>query len=219
VLATDVSGLQRIVAGSAELGDDGWRARIAAMGTAAPFVVHRLWLDRPVNSDRAAFVGTGGRAPLDNVSVLDRYEYEAARWAHDTGGAVVELHSYAITGRYRGLCETLLGRVHDLYPETCAARLLGERVLHAQDCPRFAPGDFAVRPTVAAPHPALALAGDGIRIDLPVALMERAATTGWAAADRLLTHFEMAGHTLRSVPTTGRSAVLRRLAGTARRSE
>ena len=32
------------------------------MGTAAPFVVHRLWLDRPVNSDRAAFVGTGGRA-------------------------------------------------------------------------------------------------------------------------------------------------------------
>ena len=218
VLATDVSGLQHIVAGSAELGDDGWRARIAAMGTAPPFVVHRLWLDRPVNSDRAPFVGTGGRAPLDNVSVLDRYEREAAQWAHRTGGSVVELHSYAITGRHRGLRETLLSRLHDLYPETSAAHVVGERVLHAQDCPRFAPGDFAARPTIAAPHPALALAGDGIRIDLPVALMERAATTGWAAANRLLTHFGIAGHTLHSVPTTGRSAVLRRLAGIERRS-
>ncbi len=36
------------------------------------------------------------------------------------------------------------------------------------------------------PHPGLALAGDGIRIDLPVALMERAATTGWSAANQLL---------------------------------
>ena len=218
VLAADVSGLRHIVAGSAELGEDGWRARIAAMGTAPPFVVHRLWLDRPVNADRAAFVGTGGRAPLDNVSVLDRYEREAAQWARRTGGSVVELHSYAITGRHHGLRETLLGRLHDLYPETCPARVVGERVVHAQDCPRFAPGDFAARPTVAAPHPALALAGDGIRIDLPVALMERAATTGWAAANRLLTHFGIAGHTLHSVPTTGRSAVLRRLARTERRS-
>ena len=65
----------------------------------------------------------------------------------------------------------------------------------------------------------MVLAGDGIRIDLPVALMERAATTGWAAADRLLTHFGLAGHAVHTVPNTGRSALLRRLAGTARRSE
>ena len=34
-------------------------------------------------------------------------------------------------------------------------------------------GDHAGRPTVRTPHPTLALAGDGIRIDLPVALMEQ----------------------------------------------
>ena len=38
---------------------------------------------------------------------------------------------------------------------------------------------FARRPTVDTGVPGLMLAGDGIRIDLPVALMERAATTGW----------------------------------------
>ena len=57
-------------------------------------------------------------------------------------------------------------------------------MLWHNDCPRFAPGDFADRPGVVTPHDELVLAGDGIRIDLPVALMERAATTGWSAANR-----------------------------------
>ena len=60
--------------------------------------------------------------------------------------------------------------------------------------------------------PGLVLAGDGVRIDLPVALMERAATTGWSAANRLLSDWGLAGHPLYTVPTQGRNAVLRRFA-------
>ena len=81
--------------------------------------------------------------------------------------------------------DRLLDRLHELYPETAQRRIVGERVLRRNDCPRFAPGDFAApadrRHTA---RPAVMLAGDGIRIDLPVALMERAATTGWSAANR-----------------------------------
>jgi isorenieratene synthase len=214
VLATDVPGLRRIVADSPALGDDGWRRRIAALGTAPPFVVHRLWLDAPVRADRPAFLGTGGRPPLDNVSVLNRYEGEATQWAASTGGSVLELHSYAVTDGHDTVRERMVARLHELYPETAAARVVGERVVCAHDCPRFAPGDHADRPGVDGPHPGLALAGDGVRIDLPVALMERAATTGWAAANRLLTHFGIAGHALQTVPTHGRWTSLRRLAGT-----
>ncbi len=212
VLATDVAGLQRIVDASAGLGDDPWRARIAAMGTAPPFVVQRLWLDRPVNADRAPFLGTGGRPPLDNVSVLERYEKEAAQWSRRTGGSVVELHSYAVTSPADDLGDRMLARLHELYPETTEAKIVEERVLTRSDCPRFAPGDHAARPTVATAHPAVMLAGDGIRIDLPVALMERAATTGWSAANRLLAHYGLAGHVLHTVPVQGRSSALRRLA-------
>ncbi len=61
VLATDVAGLQHIVDGSPGLGDDDWRARVDTMGTAPPFVVQRLWLDRPVRADRAR-VPRHGRA-------------------------------------------------------------------------------------------------------------------------------------------------------------
>ena len=212
MLATDVAGLQRIADASPGLGDDDWRARIAALGIAPPFVVQRLWLDRPVRADRSAFLGTGGRPPLDNVSVLERYEREAGAWARRTGGSVVELHSYAVTGPQEGLRDRMLARLHELYPETEGARVVDEKVLCRNDCPRFAPGDHAGRPTVATPHPAVALAGDGIRIDLPVALMERAATTGWSAANHLLGHYGLAGHTLHTVPIQGRSPTLRRLA-------
>ena len=212
VLATDVTGLQRIVENSPSLGDARWRSRIAAMRLAAPFVVQRLWLDRPTNPDRAAFLGTGGRPPLDNVSVLERYEREASDWSRRTGGSVVELHSYAVTGDSDEVCTRLPARLHELYPETSGANIVGERVLVRQDCPRFAPGDFATRPAVSTPTDGLALAGDGIRIDLPVALMERAATTGWSAANLLLERFGITGHDLQTVPTQGRSAPLRRLA-------
>jgi len=212
VLATDVAALQAIVENSPDVGDDDWRKRVAKLATAPPFVVHRLWLDTKVNPDRAPFVGTGGRPPLDNVSVLERYEREAAAWSREHGGSVVELHSYAVQNADDDLRGQLLGRLHELYPETRSARVVAEKVLWHNDCPRFAPGDFADRPVVQTPADGVVLAGDGIRIDLPVALMERAATTGWTAANRLLEGFGLRGHALHTVPNHGRMALLSRMA-------
>jgi isorenieratene synthase len=57
------------------------------------------------------------------------------------------------------------------------------------------------------------LAGDGIRCDFPVALMERAATTGFLAANQLLDGWGLAGHDLWTVPMSSRHPV----AGRARR--
>ena len=217
VLATDVAGLQRIIAASPDLGDDLWRARIARLRTAPPFVVHRLWLDRAVAADRPGFLGTAGHEPLDNISVLDRYEREAAAWACQHGGSVVELHSYAMESAQPE--NAMVRRLHELYPETTGAQVVYERMLHRHDCPLFAPGTHTQRPGVTTPLPGLLLAGDGIRIDLPVALMERAATTGWFAANQILAQWGVAGHALCTVPTQGRSALLRFLAGRERLSQ
>jgi len=210
VLTLDVSGLQQVVAASPSLGDDLWRSRIRQLRTAPSFVVRRLWLDRPVDSARPAFLGTAGHQPLDNISVLERYEREAATWARKERGSVVELHSYAAGSDVSS--EAAIRQLHKLYPETATARVVYERVLRRSDCPLFAPGTYPQRPTVSTPQPGLVLAGDGIRIDLPVALMERAATTGWSAANHLLGSWGLAGHELCTVPTRGRSALLRSLA-------
>lgn len=125
---------------------------------------------------------------------------------------MVELHAYSVSEPDAAVRSALLTRMHELYPETAQASIVDERLLRRQDCPRFAPGDFAGRPTVSTPDPRIMLAGDGIRVDLPVALMERAATTGWIAANRLLAGFGLAGHDLHTVPSRGRSGTLRRLA-------
>jgi isorenieratene synthase len=212
VIAADVSGLQSVVAKSPDLGDDGWRSRVSRMRGAAPFVVRRLWLDRPVHAKRPAFLGTGGLPPLDNISVLERYEAEAAAYAERTGGSVVELHAYSTTADEADVCRDLDARLHELYPETASAGVTHAITLCRSDCPLFAPGDFADRPTVATPLPGLVLAGDGIRIDLPVALMERAATTGVTAANALLAQFGVRGHDLYTVPVRGRTPILRQLA-------
>ena len=50
------------------------------------------------------------------------------------------------------------------------------------------------------------LAGDCLRTDLPVALMERAATTGWQAANALLEGWGVRGHDLLSPPRTARAS-------------
>ena len=61
------------------------------------------------------------------------------------------------------------------------------------------------RPDVTTPDPRLVLAGDGIRCDYPVALMERAATTGFLAANQLLADWGLAGHDLWTVPLSTRN--------------
>jgi isorenieratene synthase len=209
VLAADVAGLQAVLAASPQLGAAPWRAQIERLRTAPPFLVSRLWLDRPVNPDRPGFLGTSGFGPLDNVSVLERFEGEAARWARRTGGSVVELHAYALTGDPEHAKRQLVEELRRIYPETATAGIIDERHEVRADCPLFAPGTFGDRPTVTTPDPNVVLAGDLTRVDLPVALMERAATSGFLAADALLGQWGLRGHPLWTVPTRGRLAPLR----------
>ncbi len=211
VLALDTAGLRALVDRSPELGDPVWRERVDRLRTAPPFLVSRLWLDRPVAADRPGFLGTSGYGPLDNVSVLERWEDEAAGWAARTGGSVVELHAYAVPCRAdRTAVERLLvDELHRVYPETRASRVVDARHEWRADCPLFTVGGHRDRPGVTTPHLGLVLAGDLVRTDLPVALMERAATTGFLAANVLLRDWGARGHALRTVPDRGRSALLR----------
>ncbi|MFC7328137.1 FAD-dependent oxidoreductase [Marinactinospora rubrisoli] len=218
VLATDVAGLRDLAAGSPALGDREWRRRAVALPGAPPFLVSRLWLDRPVRAGRPGFLGAAGYPTLDNVSVLERFEDEAARWARRTGGSVVELHAYALPASCdeRAERERLVAQLRRVFPETADAAIVDERHELRADCPLFPPGGHARRLAVATADPFLVVAGDHVRVDLPVALMERAATSGLVAADRLLAHWGLPGHRLWTVPRRGRWAPMRAVARWAR---
>ncbi|MFD0164058.1 FAD-dependent oxidoreductase [Streptomyces decoyicus] len=211
VLALDPGGLRQLVAKSGELGDASWRARIGRLRTAPPFLVSRLWLDRRVRADRPGFLGTSGFGSLDNVSVLERWEGEAARWSARTGGSVLELHAYAVAPEADRAREQrrLVDQLHSVYPELHGSRIVDQRHEWRADCPLFPVGGFDDRPTVRTPDPRVVVAGDVVRTHLPVALMERAATTGFLAANALLARWGVRGQTLWTVPGRGRSAALR----------
>ena len=220
VLALDTGGLREVVGASPELVDAAWRARIAGLRTAPPFLVSRLWLSRPVAGDRHGFLGTSGFGGLDNVSVLDRWEGEAHRWALRSGGSVVELHAYAVDPAERrpAVEERLTRRLREVYPETAGAEIVDARHEWREDCPLFVVGGYADRPTVRTADVRVVVAGDLVRTSLPVALMERAATSGFMAANALLERWGVRGETLWTVPARGRSAAGRMLAAVGRRS-
>ncbi|MFD6099009.1 FAD-dependent oxidoreductase [Nocardiopsis flavescens] len=214
VLAADVPGTRSLAAASPDLGDAAWRSGLARLESAPPFLVSRYWLDRPVRPHRPAFLGTAGYPTLDNISVLERYRDAEREWAGRTGGSVVELHAYALPGgcdpeRERG---ALWEQAVSVYPELGAAGVVDARHELREDCPLFAPGSYRARPETATPDPFLVVAGDHVRTGLPVALMERAATSGLLAANALLSRWGLPGHTLWTVPRRGRLAPARALA-------
>ncbi len=126
----------------------------------------------------------------------------------------MELHAYALRdGLARDVEEKrLVDQLHRVYPETRAAGIVDARHEWREDCPLFPVGGYRDRPAVRSPDPRVVVAGDLVRSDLPVALMERAATTGFLAANALLEQWGVRGQTLWTVPDRGRSAVLRGLA-------
>lgn len=210
VIATDRAPLQSLVGAAAWLGDETWRAAVAGQTQAPEFAVWRLWLDRPVRAGSPPFLGTSGFGPLDNVSIVEQLEPGAAAWVRQHGGSVVELHAYAVPpGTDQDDLRTALrAELHGLHPELAGASTVDEQWLVRRDCPMVGTDPWALRPGVATPDPRVVLAGDGVRCELPVALMERAATTGFQAADRLLGGWDVTGHGVWSVPTTGRHRVV-----------
>ena len=198
-----------------------WHERVAAGRNAPPFVVLRMWFDGLVAPSREAFLGTSGYDLLDNVTVLERFEQGAADWSAEHGGSVVELHGYAVDpardpdvagGGRGGLDEDrvrarLVASLHEVYPEAAELGSVHEELLVEDDCGLVGTGPWRQRLTVETPYPGLALAGDGLRVDWPIALMERAAVTGVLAANHLLQGWHVRGEDVWTVPLEG---ILRR---------
>ncbi|WP_347041877.1 FAD-dependent oxidoreductase [Brachybacterium nesterenkovii] len=215
VLATDPRTSRTLLGGMEPAAPraawDPWLADVSQERNAPPFAVLRRWLDRPAAPSAPAFLGTSGFGPLDNVSLLERFEGTAERWARAHGGCVVELHAYALPWDAPDAAEDVqaalraeLGRqLEQVRPELRGARTLHEEWLVRDDCPLIGTGPWARRPTVRTPDPHLVLAGDWLRTDEPVALMERAALTGVHAANALLNGWGAQGHDWWSVPLRG----------------
>lgn len=188
VVACEVRGLRQLLRDSDYLGDGDLRRGVAAHGEAHPYAVLRLWLDRPTAPRRPVFYTTSGFRYTDSLALYSLFQEPYISWARRTGGAVIESHAYALREEdlHPQLKDGMLAELRQMLPELAGARILHDEFQLQSNFSRFAPGDHARRPTTETAVPNLLLAGDHIRHDLPVALMEAAATTGHLSANAIL---------------------------------
>ncbi|MBF0587336.1 FAD-dependent oxidoreductase [Prosthecochloris sp. N3] len=188
VLAANVRGTKAVL-GKSDVRDEEFSKSIASLGEADPYVVWRLWLDRPVTSAEYPFYTVAGYRYTDSVSLFSSFQEPFISWAAKSGGSVVELHAYAIAPEDvrpdEEIRRTMLDEMHHMFPETKNARVLYDVYMQQDNFTRWAPGDHARRPGSQTPYWNLFLAGDWVKVDAPVFLMEAATFTGRLAANAI----------------------------------
>lgn len=185
-----------------------------ALRVAPPFAVSRIWLDRDVAPERAAFSAVSGQPNLDSIAVYSRLEEPSAQWGRSTGGAVVELHSYSCRlSTADAAARAMRDELATLWPETADATVLHSHDRLEATAPAFPPGSAGTRPWVRTDARGLRLAGDFVELPYLAGLMERSAMSGVLAANDVLAELGAAAEPVMGVPQRGLLAGVPRVPG------
>lgn len=206
VVATNVSGTKALLRDFGSV-DAEFARRVNSLGEADPYVVWRVWLDRPVKAAQFPFYTVSGYTYTDSITFYSSFQEPFGEWAKRTGGCVAELHAYAVAPEQirpeREIRDTMLQELHAMFPELKNAVILHEIFMMQANFSRWAPGDHALRPGVETPITNLFLAGDWVGTDAPVFLMEAAAFTGRMAANGIAAKESLQQRALPIVPMEG----------------
>ncbi|MFZ4525810.1 MAG: FAD-dependent oxidoreductase [Chlorobium sp.] len=206
VVASDVRGTRKLINAS-QLRHPEFESQVASLGEADPYAVYRLWIDRPLTSAEFPFYTVSGYTYTDSVSLYSHFQEPFISWAKKHGGCVVELHAYAIAPKdirpEEEIKATMLQELHLLFPESREAKVLHELFMQQSNFTRWAPGDHARRPGIETPFSNLFFAGDWVKVDAPVFLMEAAAFTGRMAANAIFRQESLKPTPLPVVPMKG----------------
>jgi isorenieratene synthase len=190
VIAADIPGMQQIVNGSDWLNEahPDFVANMQALRTSHGYAVWRIWVDRDVRPGLPTFVNVDRRRVLDSVTLYHRITDEARAWAEAHGGAVLELHSYALPRDVNDEAEVrrlFLEELDYYFPELAGLSISAELLQVRHDFPAFAPGQRALRPKPKLPIEGLLMAGDWVCLPYPMTHMEAAFTSGLLCANAI----------------------------------
>lgn len=189
VLATDVGAAGAILRGSESARREAPEliARFDHVRAGQRYAVLRLWLDRPSPEDLPVFVSTERLGAIDAAAFIDRIDPEAAAWAREHAGSVVELHCYSVHDDMGDdeVRDSLLEGLRHFFPRYADATVQHEHMQLRRDFTAFHVGMGAHRPGVETELGGLVLAGDWVKLPCPAMLMEAAHTSGRMAANAL----------------------------------
>ncbi|MBX2797867.1 MAG: FAD-dependent oxidoreductase [Myxococcales bacterium] len=207
VLATDVNGTRALAERAPWLAQAAptTAAQLSKLCAGQRYSVLRLWLDGPIEREVAEYLVFDRQRALDAMAFLDRLQDTHRRWAEQTGGTVLELHSYALPDDLADdeVAAVLLEELVLFFPEVADRTVLRQHVQLRHDFPAFHTGLWADRPTTETELPGLVLAGDWVKLPFPSALMEGAFTSGMLAANAILKRAGVRQAQVWSVPPKG----------------
>jgi len=188
VLAADIPGMQAILEGSPWIRevDPEFFRNMQALRTSHGYAVWRIWVDRDVRPGLPTFINVDRKRVLDSVTLYHRVTDEASAWVEVNGGAVLELHSYALPRDIEGDAEirrVFMEELHHYFPELEGLVISDELLQVRRDFPAFAPGQHALRPAPEVPIEGLLMAGDWVRLPYPMTHMEAAFASGLLCAN------------------------------------
>ncbi len=204
VLATDVVGARAIVTQAIGLPEP-LKTQFARLEPGQRYAVLRLWTDRDVRGGMPAFVITDRVKVLDAFCSYHRFEQESQDWVKRHGGAVLELHCYAVPEDLSPdeVKQALTDEMMQFFPELQGFTVKHEAFQLNRNFTAFHLGMNRLRPTVETGVPGLVCAGDWVRLPFPAMLLEAAASSGFSAANVLLTAAGLREEPLSSVPLKG----------------
>jgi carotenoid phi-ring synthase / carotenoid chi-ring synthase len=184
ILATNAPASKRLLTNSPDFAE---KAKTMKFPNALRNVVVRLWFDDVPKMGAIGGMLTGDFTP-DNFFWLHRLYPNYAAWYRETGGSVIELHYYEeslLNQPDRNLIVDAVTEVQRAFPELRGRFVHGTARRNSK-----VHTEFRV-PTKESLHvltewPKLFAAGDWIGHDTPSFWMERATTTGIAAANEIL---------------------------------
>ena len=186
VLALDAAAAQRLLQDSPTTAE---AAAGLSFPRGVPTAIFRLWFGRSPRPVAASGICTGDFL-IDNFFWLDQLQTAYRDWRKATGGSAMETHIYGPAEALEQPDATLLAQamldVYRAFPE------LRGHLLHAQiqrnqaTHTLFTPGNPARMLAVRSPWAGLTACGDWIAHPNPAMYLERAVTTGMAAANQVL---------------------------------
>jgi isorenieratene synthase len=208
ILAADIPGAQSIVSTSSWISYNApaFARELCALRTSDGYAVWRIWVDKDVRPSLPTFINVERKRVLDSVTLYHRITEEASAWARRAGGAVLELHSYALPAgmtREDDVRRVFLEELEHYFPELQGLRIENEVLQVRQDFPAFAPGQRALRPGTETPIDGLLMAGDWIRLPYPMTHMEAAFSSGLLCANRIFDELGLQAEPILSVAPAG----------------
>ncbi|GIK42226.1 MAG: NAD(P)-binding protein [Chloroflexi bacterium] len=191
ILAVDAPAAKTLLQASPATAEAAGKLRFP---TGVPTAIIRLWFK--VNPKPMAEAGIyTGDFVMDNFFWLDRLQTAYAEWSRATGGSALEMHIYGPPDLLAQPDASLLARVlidtYRVFPELRGSLLHSVLLRNEATHTLFSVGEPGQHLGIETPWPGLFACGDWVYHPAPALYLERATTTGIAAANAVLSSLDL----------------------------